>query len=73
MAITHLSFGREFARAIEEKQVAQQEAERQAYVVKKAEQEKLASIIRAEGDAEAPENLRRHPQEWHRPHRSEAD
>ena len=37
----------------EEKQVAQQDAERQAYVVKKAEQEKLASVIRAEGDAEA--------------------
>lgn len=57
VAITHLSFGREFARAIEEKQVAQQDAERQAYVVKKAEQEKLASVIRAEGDAEAAEKI----------------
>lgn len=53
VAITHLSFGREFARAIEQKQVAQQEAERQTYVVMKADQEKKASIIRAEGDAEA--------------------
>ena len=53
VAITHLSFGREFARAIEQKQVAQQEAERQTYVVMKADQERKAAIIRAEGDAEA--------------------
>jgi len=53
VAITHLSYGREYAKAIENKQVAQQEAERQHYVVQKAEQEKLASIIRAEGEAEA--------------------
>ena len=53
VAITHLSFGREFARAIEEKQVAQQDAERQTYVVMKADQERKAAIIRAEGDAEA--------------------
>ncbi len=53
VAITHLSFGREFARAIEQKQVAQQDAERQTYVVMKADQERKASIIRAEGDAEA--------------------
>lgn len=53
VAITHLSFGREFAKAIEQKQVAQQEAERQFFVVAKADQEKKAAIIRAEGDAEA--------------------
>jgi len=33
--------------------VAQQEAERQKFVVAKAEQERKASVIRAEGEAEA--------------------
>jgi prohibitin 1 len=53
VSITHLVFGKEFSGAIEQKQVAQQEAERQTYVVAKAEQEKKAAIIRAEGEAEA--------------------
>merc|ERR1719273_827474 len=38
VAITHLTFGREFMKAIESKQVASQEAERQQWVVKRAEQ-----------------------------------
>merc|ERR1712238_185983 len=42
VAITHLTFGREFMNAIESKQVASQEAERQQWVVKKAEQERQA-------------------------------
>ena len=53
VSITHLTFGREFASAIESKQVAQQEAERQTYIVAKAEQERQAQVIRAEGEAEA--------------------
>lgn len=53
ISITHLTFGKEFASAIERKQVAQQEAERQKFVVMKAEQERKASVIRAEGEAEA--------------------
>jgi len=53
VAITHLTFGREFMKAIEAKQVASQEAERQQWVVKKAEQERQAVVIRAEGEAEA--------------------
>mmetsp|Transcript_19744 Transcript_19744/g.50014 ORF Transcript_19744/g.50014 Transcript_19744/m.50014 type:complete len:293 (-) Transcript_19744:49-927(-) len=53
IAITHLTFGKEYASAIEKKQVAQQEAERQRFVVAKAEQEKKAMVIRAEGEAEA--------------------
>lgn len=53
VSITHLTFGQEFTHAVEQKQVAQQEAERARFVVEKAEQEKLASIIRAEGEAEA--------------------
>lgn len=55
VAITHLTFGREFSKAIENKQVAQQEAETQAYVVAKADQERKAAVIRAEGEAEAAE------------------
>jgi len=53
VAITHLTFGREFMRAIESKQVASQEAERQQYVVLKAEQERQAVVTRAQGEAEA--------------------
>lgn len=53
VSITHLTFGREFAKAIENKQVAQQDAERQQFLVAKADQERKAAIIRAEGEAEA--------------------
>ncbi|XP_055847221.1 protein l(2)37Cc [Episyrphus balteatus] len=53
ISITHLTFGREFTLAVEMKQVAQQEAEKARFVVEKAEQQKLASIISAEGDAAA--------------------
>jgi len=53
ISITHLTFGREFNQAVEFKQVAQQEAERARFLVEKAEQIKLANVIRAEGDAEA--------------------
>lgn len=53
VSITHLTFGREFMRAIEAKQVASQEAERQQWVVVRAEQERQAVVTRAEGEAEA--------------------
>merc|ERR1712071_37457 len=53
VAITHLTFGREFTKAIEQKQVAFQDAERRKWVVKKAEQERIAVVTRAEGEAEA--------------------
>ncbi|KAI8854457.1 hypothetical protein BC829DRAFT_424497 [Chytridium lagenaria] len=53
VSITHLTFGKEFTNAVEQKQIAQQEAERARFVVEKAEQEKQAAIIRAEGDAVA--------------------
>lgn len=57
ISITHLTFGREFTQAVEMKQVAQQEAEKARFVVEKAEQQKLAAIISAEGDAAAAELL----------------
>nr|XP_004240021.1 prohibitin-3, mitochondrial-like [Solanum lycopersicum] len=53
VAITHLSYGAEFSTAVEKKQVAQQEAERSKFVVMKAEQERRAAIIRAEGESES--------------------
>ncbi|KAH8416724.1 hypothetical protein KR009_006032 [Drosophila setifemur] len=53
ISLTHLTFGREFTLAVEMKQVAQQEAEKARFVVEKDEQQKLASIISAEGDADA--------------------
>ena len=53
VSITHLMFSKEFTMAIESKQVAQQDAERSKFVVLKAEQERQAAIIRAEGVSEA--------------------
>jgi prohibitin 1 len=48
-----LTFGKEFTAAVEQKQIAQQDAERARYVVEKNEQEKVAAIIRAEGESQA--------------------
>ncbi|KAJ8540154.1 hypothetical protein K7X08_026543 [Anisodus acutangulus] len=53
VAITHLSYGAEFSKAVEQKQVAQQEAERSKFVVMKSDQERRAAIIRAEGESES--------------------
>jgi len=53
ISITHLTFGREFTQAVELKQVAQQEAERAKFLVEKAEQEKKAAVIIADGEATA--------------------
>nr|POE47842.1 prohibitin-1 [Quercus suber] len=55
VSITHMTFGREFTKAVEEKQIAQQEAERARFIVEKAEQERQASVIRAEGESESAE------------------
>lgn len=55
VSVTHLSFGKEFSEAIESKQVAAQQAERAKYIVQQAQQEKLAQIIKAEGEAKAAE------------------
>ncbi|KAG1468136.1 hypothetical protein G6F56_004017 [Rhizopus delemar] len=44
-----------FTNAIEQKQIAQQEAECAKFIVKRSEQEKQTAIIRAEGDLEAVE------------------
>lgn len=51
VSITDLKFGREFEKAVESKQVAQQEAERARFIVEKALQDKKSIIIKAEGEA----------------------
>lgn len=53
LSLVDIQFGKDFMTAVEAKQVAQQEAERYRYVVLENEQKKQASIIRAEGEAEA--------------------
>lgn len=53
ISLTHLTFGKEFTQAVELKQVAQQEAEKARFLVEKAEQQKKAAVITAEGDAQA--------------------
>jgi len=53
LSITNFEFSPEFNRAIEAKQVAQQEAEKQKYVLQQAELEQQTKIARAKGEAEA--------------------
>ena len=53
VALTHLSFSHEYSRAIEAKQVAQQDAERAKFEVMRSEQEREAAVIRAEGESES--------------------
>tara|TARA_B110001452_G_scaffold106801_1_gene88487 strand:- start:209 stop:832 length:624 start_codon:yes stop_codon:yes gene_type:complete len=53
VAITHLTFGKEYTAAVEAKQVAQQEAERARFFVEKATQDKKSTIIRAQGEAKS--------------------
>ncbi|KAK6514415.1 Prohibitin-1, subunit of the prohibitin complex (Phb1p-Phb2p) [Arthrobotrys conoides] len=57
VSITHMTFGKEFTKAVEQKQIAQQDAERARFIVEKAEQERQASVIRAEGEAESAETI----------------
>ncbi|XP_030043392.1 prohibitin-2 [Microcaecilia unicolor] len=53
VAITELSFSREYTAAVESKQVAQQEAQRAQFLVEKAKQEQKQKIVQAEGEAAA--------------------
>ena len=47
VSIVSLTYGQEFTRAIEEKQIAQQKAERAKFLVEKAIQDKKTTIIKA--------------------------
>lgn len=53
VSITHLTFGKEFTAAIEKKQIAQQQAEKAKYFVKRALEDKKSKIIKAQGQAES--------------------
>ncbi|EFA84399.1 prohibitin [Heterostelium album PN500] len=53
VSITHLNFGKEYAAAIESKQVAQQDAERARFLVEKATQDKRSIIVKAEGESQS--------------------
>lgn len=53
VSLTHLTYGKEFSKAIEEKQVAEQQAEMQKFIVLRSEQERQATVIRSEGEADA--------------------
>merc|ERR1712224_567410 len=57
VSITHLTYGKEFSKAIEEKQVAEQDAQRQQFIVQRSEQERQATVIRSEGEAEAAQMI----------------
>merc|ERR1712039_334386 len=57
VAITHLSFSPEYEKAVEAKQVAQQQAERARYLVVKAQEEKKRTIIHAEGERQSAEMI----------------
>ncbi|ELK10412.1 Prohibitin-2 [Pteropus alecto] len=54
VAITELSFSREYTAAVEAKQVAQQEAQRAQFLVEKAKQEQRQKIVQAEALSKNP-------------------
>ncbi|KAG9298927.1 hypothetical protein G9A89_015949 [Geosiphon pyriformis] len=57
VSITHVAFSPEFTHAVEAKQIAQQDAQRAAFIVERARQEKQSIIIKAEGEAKSAELL----------------
>jgi len=57
VSITELSFGKEYAAAVEAKQIAQQDAQRAAFLVERAKQEKQQKIVQAEGETAAARML----------------
>jgi len=57
VAITDLTFSREYTHAVEQKQIAQQDAQRAQYIVERAKQERQQKIVQAEGEAEIAKTL----------------
>ncbi|CAN6600731.1 prohibitin-2 [Trichomonascus vanleenenianus] len=55
VSITYMTFSPEFTAAVEAKQIAQQEAQRAAFIVDRARQEKQGFIVKAQGEAKAAE------------------
>ena len=56
-SVVDLSFSPQFAKAVEEKQIAEQKARKAVYIASEAEQKALAEINRAKGKAEAQKLL----------------
>jgi regulator of protease activity HflC (stomatin/prohibitin superfamily) len=52
-SVIDLTFSPEFAKAVEEKQIAEQRAQRAVYIAREAEQQAQADVNRAKGRAEA--------------------
>jgi prohibitin 1 len=57
-SVVDLAFSPEFSKAVEEKQIAEQRAQRAVYVAQEAEQEAEATVNRAKGQAESQRLLR---------------
>ena len=55
VSIVDLIFGSEFSKAVERKQIAQQEADRAKYVVIQAEEDKKTTLLKAKGEAKSAE------------------
>jgi prohibitin 2 len=55
VSITYMTFSPEFTQAVEAKQIAQQEAQRAAFIVDRARQEKQGAIVKAQGEAKSAE------------------
>lgn len=55
VSLTFMTFSPEFSAAVEAKQIAQQDAQRAAFVVDKAIQEKQQLVVRAAGEAKSAE------------------
>lgn len=55
VSITHMTFSPAFSEAVEAKQIAQQTAQRAAYLVDQALQEKQSIIVKAQGEARSAE------------------
>ena len=55
VSITYMTFSPEFTQAVEAKQIAQQDAQRAAFIVDKARQEKQGMVVKAQGEAKSAE------------------
>ncbi|CAN3363056.1 prohibitin-2 [Diutina catenulata] len=55
VSLTQMTFSPEFSQAVEAKQIAQQDAQRAAFIVDKAIQEKQQLVVRAAGEAKSAE------------------
>ena len=55
VSLTHVAFSPAFSEAVESKQIAQQTAQRAAFLVDQAVQEKQSIIVRAQGEAKSAE------------------